>query len=145
MGIGMVKKDAPDLCLGFFKYSVPYPQKDIPSPIPFLPRRDLRDRSLIHVPDAIHCLEHVRLRCTVILEVVQLLLFQTSEVEPGVVIPPVLGNFVFVLETPFGHDRRFSGRPSAMLLFKLGVGRMEGSGSGSRQAIQNELAFQERK
>ena len=115
--------------------SVLKPEIDVSSPIPLLCRwRHVCDSPFIHLAYS---------RWLDVLAVLLIcpvgVFFQPREREPSIVVCPIVGQFLLVLDSPLAEHGQFDACAVAVLLFELGVRRIEISRFGSRKASKGKL------
>ena len=79
---------------------------------------NLSDRTLIyfsHSPNGLHVV------LPIFLQVPQRVLLQPRIVEPDIIVPTVVREFFFVLNSPFTQDSVLERCPCPVLLFEFGV------------------------
>ena len=88
----------------------------------FSPGRNLRNSTLIYLSNSPN---GVTVILTILPQVPQSILFQSSIVEPDIIVPTVLRELILVLNSSFTKYGVLEGGARSMLLLKLGVRSIE--------------------
>jgi len=107
----------------------------------FSTRRDLCNGPLIDLPNTVCSTFLLVDRRSFVFEVPPCTFLQTCIIEPDIVIPAIVSDFVFVLDSTFAENGTLESYACAMLFFEFCISSIECARFGTGNARESELGW----